>query len=494
MTQLNETLLSHAAMALATVLGPHGPADAKLSYYFRENPKLGMKDRAFIAETVYQVIRRKRLLEYICDGQDARRLLLAVLLRVQGVSLRDLGSLLNKQQTEWAHAIKAKSTDNLPLAVQADVPDWMWGKLVTQYGESEALTLARSLHLSAPLDLRVNRLNGQREAVLALFAKEGVAAIPTPYSPDGVRMKEKIALNKHVLFIKGVVEVQDEGSQLITLLLAPRRGEMVADFCAGAGGKTLALGALMHNSGRLYAFDVSQKRLSNLRPRLARSGLSNVHPQLIVNERDQKLKRLLRKFDRVLVDAPCSGLGTLRRNPDLKWRQTEMDIAELAIKQTKILDAAAKLVKFGGRLVYATCSLLREENETIVETFLANHPEFKALNAAEILAQQKVELDTGTTLKLLPHVHGTDGFFAAAFERLAADEKSVPAEASEPVEILVKEVAPFAAKKPAAKVKPKVKAEPESKQAAKPKEASKPRAEIKTKAAPGLRKTSKVSE
>lgn len=405
-------------MALATVLAPHGAADAKLSAYFRENPKLGVKDRAFVADLVYLVLRRKRLLEYLAESPDARRLLLAALLRIKGVSLRDLGPLLNKQQTEWAHAIKAKSTEGLPLAIQADLPDWLWEKLVVQFGQEQALTLARSLHQSAPLDLRVNRLNGHREAVMALFTKEGIDATPTPYSPDGVRLMEKIALNQHVLFQKGVVEVQDEGSQLLALLLAPRRGEMVADFCAGAGGKTLALGALMANSGRLYAFDVAEKRLANLKPRLARSGLSNIHPLLIANERDQKLKRLTQKFDRVLVDAPCSGLGTLRRNPDLKWRQSEQDLSELTAKQANILQAAAKLLKPGGRLVYATCSLLREENEEIIEAFLAQHPQFQALNVAEILAQHKIALDTGNTLKLLPHVHGTDGFFAAVMERI----------------------------------------------------------------------------
>lgn len=468
--QITENLLRQAAMALATVLAPHGPADAKLSAYFRDNPKLGMKDRAFIAETVYQVLRRKRLLEYLADGEDARRLLLAALLRVQGTSLRDLGPLLNKQQTEWAHAIKARSTENLPLSVQADLPDWLWGKLAAQYGEQEALALARAMHQSAPLDLRVNRLNGQREAVLALFAKEGIAAAPTAYSPDGVRLKEKIALNKHVLFLKGVVEVQDEGSQLLALLLAPRRGEMVADFCAGAGGKTLALGALMANSGRLYAFDVAEKRLANLKPRLARSGLSNIHPQLIANERDQKLKRLAQKFDRVLVDAPCSGLGTLRRNPDLKWRQNEMDVAELNVKQANILEAAAKLVKPGGRLVYATCSLLREENEVIVEAFLGQHPEFKLLNAAEILTQQKVALDTGATLKLLPHVHGADGFFAAAFERQVVGKALTPE--AETAEVVIESPAPVAAKKPA-KPKAAVKAKPAPKPAAKPRKAGK---------------------
>lgn len=417
--QLTEHLLRQTAAALAAVLSPHGPADVKLGAWFRQHPRLGARDRHFIAETVYQALRRKRLLEYLAGSTDARHLLLALLLRVQGISLRDLAPLLNAQQTEWAQAIKARSSENLPPALQADLPDWLWQKLEAQYGADEALTLARGFFHAAPLDLRVNRIRDQREAVLALLAKEGIAATPTPWSPDGVRLQEKIALNKHVLFQKGVIEVQDEGSQLLALLLAPRRGEMVADFCAGAGGKTLALGALMANSGRLYAFDVAEKRLANLRPRLARSGLSNIHPQRIVGERDPKLKRLAQKFDRVLVDAPCSGLGTLRRNPDLKWRQTEQDLAELATKQTGILEAAARLVKPGGRLVYATCSLLREENEAMVEQFQVAHPEFRLLDAAAILAAQHVALDTGPLLKLLPHRHGTDGFFAAAFERIA---------------------------------------------------------------------------
>ncbi|HSI94576.1 MAG TPA: RsmB/NOP family class I SAM-dependent RNA methyltransferase [Methylophilaceae bacterium] len=417
--QLNEALMRQAGMALAMVLGPHGPADAKLSAYFRENPKLGVKDRAYIAESVYQVLRRKRLLEYLADGVDARRLLLAAQLRLQGISLRDLGPLLNKQQTEWAHAIKAKSTENLPLAIQADLPDWLWERLSEQYGEQEALTLARSLHLSAPLDLRANVVKATREEVLEQFAKDRIEAVPTPLSPYGIRLHSKITLNRQPMFMDGKIEVQDEGSQLLAQLVAPRRGEMVADFCAGAGGKSLALGALMRNTGRLYAFDVSEKRLHNLGQRLKRSGLSNLHSQVIVNERDAKLKRLAGKFDRVLVDAPCSGLGTLRRNPDLKWRQTPQDVEELTAKQASILQSAAKLVKPGGRLVYATCSLLREENEAIVEAFLASNSEFETVNAAEILAQQQIPLDTGPYLKLLPQQHGTDGFFAVAMARKA---------------------------------------------------------------------------
>ena len=416
---LTKDLFETAVVALTELQEGRGAADARLSAYFRGNRKLGMTDRAFIAESLYTILRRRRFLEFLTPDASPRRLLLTCLVRLNGISPRELEPLLRKTEIEWLHELKAKPADNLPLPVQAELPDWLWAKLVAQYGDEQALALARSLQQTAPLDLRVNRLNGQREAVLALFTKEGIAATPMPYSPDGVRLKDKIALNQHVLFKKGVVEVQDEGSQLLALLVAPRRGEMVADFCAGAGGKTLALGALMANTGRLYAFDVSERRLANLKPRLARSGLSNIHPQLIANERDQKLKRLAQKFDRVLVDAPCSGLGTLRRNPDLKWRQTELDIAELAIKQGNILAAAAKLVKPGGRLVYATCSLLNEENEAIVEAFLAQHPEFSLCNAAEILAQHKVALDTGATLKMLPHQHGTDGFFAAAFERQA---------------------------------------------------------------------------
>jgi 16S rRNA (cytosine967-C5)-methyltransferase len=240
----------------------------------------------------------------------------------------------------------------------------------------------------------------------------------TPYSPVGIRMPNRISIGRHVLFTEGKIEVQDEGSQLLSYLVAPKRGQMVADFCAGAGGKSLAIGALMKNTGRIYAFDVSEKRLHNLGQRLKRSGLSNLHAQVISSENDPKLKRLNGKFDRVLVDAPCSGLGTLRRNPDLKWRQTEQDVQELNAKQTSILARAAKLTKAGGRLIYATCSLLKDENEAVAEAFLQAHPDFKLIPANEILAQQNIELDTGDYLKLLPHLHGTDGFFAAVFEKI----------------------------------------------------------------------------
>jgi len=215
--------------------------------------------------------------------------------------------------------------------------------------------------------------------------------------------------------------VQDEGSQLLALLTDAKRGEMVVDFCAGAGGKTLALGAAMRNTGRLYAFDVAGHRLEALKPRLARSGLSNVYPVQIAHERDERIKRLAGKIDRVLVDAPCSGLGTLRRNPDLKWRQSPKAVQELNVKQTAILAGAARLLKSGGRLVYATCSLLASENEAICTTFAAAHPGFARLAMDSLLTDLKVAaaetLVQAGNLRLWPHLHSTDGFFASAWQK-----------------------------------------------------------------------------
>lgn len=421
-------LMRQTAMLLNDLLKFESPADARLSEFFRQHRELGTKDRAWVAETAYGVLRRYRYLSEMAAGddqgnEDTRKLILAWLLKVEGKSIRDLEGMIDERQKEWAVAIKSKNSEGLPAAALADVRDWFWDKLVAQYGEAEAMTICRSMFEQASLDLRVNTIKASREDVLSRMLAENTVQdnviTPTPYSPVGIRMGARLNIGKHVLFTEGKIEVQDEGSQLLSYLVAPKRGQMVADLCAGAGGKTLAIGALMKNTGRLYAFDVSEKRLNNLGQRLKRSGLSNLQAQLINNENDLKLKRLNGKFDRVLVDAPCSGLGTLRRNPDLKWRQTEQDVAELNIKQINILARAAKLCKAGGRVIYATCSLLRDENETIAEAFLQAHPEFKLVPANEVLAQQNIVLDTGEYLKLLPHLHGTDGFFAAVFEKNA---------------------------------------------------------------------------
>jgi 16S rRNA (cytosine967-C5)-methyltransferase len=267
--------------------------------------------------------------------------------------------------------------------------------------------------------LRVNLARASREEVLALLTADGLEPRATPYSPAGIRLAGKPAINRHPLFKQGLIEVQDEGSQLIAWLLGPRRGEMIADYCAGAGGKTLAAAALMRGTGRIYAFDTSPKRLASLAPRAARAGITNVHAVVLAAGHDARVKRLAGKLDRVLVDAPCSGFGTLRRNPELKWRYGETAVAELAEKQRRILAAASRLVKPGGRLVYATCSLLEQENEAVAIAFGAAQTEFTPVSCQKLLEAQRIALTTGEYLKLLPHRHGTDAFFAAVFERRA---------------------------------------------------------------------------
>ena len=403
-------LLAHAETALAELLTFARPADQALSAYFRAHRDLGQQDRAFVAETVFAVLRRKRSLEAAAGSAAPHALAIAALIRIFGLSGRALGD----NDAALAARVKSAETGTFSQAVQADLPDWLWQRLSAENSTAQATAIARGLLNPAPLDLRVNLAKLSREQALARL---DLAAAPTPHSPAGIRLKGKPQINRHALFLEGALEVQDEGSQLLAYLLAPRRGEMVADFCAGAGGKTLALSMLMRGAGRIYAMDVSEKRLRELAPRAARAGISNVHPIVLSGEGDIRAKRLAGKLDRVLVDAPCSGFGTLRRNPDLKWRHGESALAELAAKQLRILKAAAKLLKPGGRLVYATCSILSEENDAVADRFAAEHPEFMALSCTELLAAQRIVLETGERLRLWPHRHGTDGFFAAAFER-----------------------------------------------------------------------------
>jgi len=401
--------LARAEAALAELLRFARPADQALSGYFRRHRALGQQDRAFIAEAVFAVLRRKRSLEAAAGSAEPRALLIAGLVRIFGLSGRALGA-----ESELMARLKSFRSEKLTDAERADLPDWLWHRLVQERGQSEAAAIAQGMLGAAPLDLRVNLARLTREEALARL---GLEAAATPHSPAGIRLAGKPQINRHPMFAAGEIEVQDEGSQLLAYLLAPRRGEMVADFCAGAGGKTLALAMLMRGAGRIYAMDVSAKRLSELAPRAARAGISNVHPLVLSGENDLRAKRVAGKLDRVLVDAPCSGFGTLRRNPDLKWRHDAHAVAELAAKQSRILAAAAKLVKPGGRLMYATCSILAEENDAVAEHFAAAHPAFTPLACGVLLAAQRVALDTGARLRLWPHLHGTDGFFAAAFER-----------------------------------------------------------------------------
>ena len=412
--RLAGALLGHAEAALTELLRFAAPADQTLSAYFRRNRALGQRERALVAESTFAVLRRRRSLEAAAGTAAPRPLLIAALLRVLGMSGRALEGLADE---DLLRRVRAAEPESWPDAVRADMPDWLWERLAAEHGAADAMRIAQGLLNPAPLDLRVNLARVTREEVLKKLQADGIGAAPTQYSPAGVRLAGKPAINHHALFRDGLVEVQDEGSQLLAWLLAPRRGEMIADYCAGAGGKTLALAMLMRGAGRIYAMDVSAKRLAALGPRAARAQVSNIHSVALSGESDARAKRLAGKLQRVLVDAPCSGFGTLRRNPDLKWRHGADAVTELAQKQKRILASAARLVKPGGRLVYATCSILPEENEAIADSFQAAHPEFRPLGADAVVAAHKITLDTGPRLRLWPHVHGTDGFFAALFER-----------------------------------------------------------------------------
>ncbi len=396
------------------------PADGVVSDFFRQHRTLGTRERQSLAETTYTVLRERLLYQHLAQsgkGELERRLAILAWQGNEGF----LRAALTDTEQQWLAQVSQVDRTALPEKLRHNLPEWLATTLQAALGD-QFWPLVASINAPAPLDLRVNTFKVKREEAMAAFKAEGIDAQPTPHSPLGLRIQGKPALHKLDVFMRGDVEVQDEGSQLLALMVGAKRGEMVMDFCAGAGGKTLALGAEMRNTGRLYAFDTSGHRLASLKPRLARSGLSNVFPAQIAHERDERIKRLAGKLDRVLVDAPCSGLGTLRRNPDLKWRQTPQSVAELQVKQAAILASAARLLKPGGRLVYATCSLLDVENEGIAQAFTADRSaDFKVMPASEALAKAHViepdSLVRGDYLRLWPHVHATDGFFAAVWER-----------------------------------------------------------------------------
>ncbi|CUR77571.1 Ribosomal RNA small subunit methyltransferase B [Achromobacter xylosoxidans] len=423
--QFNRPRLSYAASRIDQVQRVLGeilqwtyPADAALSHWLRGHPGLGARDRSEVAEAVYDVLRHLRRYRQFGEsgvGPASRRLAILGLAATLGKETLQEG--LDPAEAEWLQRVLQIDLATLPRAVRGSIPDWLDERLGAMDSPE---TLIEALNRQASLDLRVNPLKVERDAMLAELQQSAGRYEPVamPYSPWGIRMEGRPAINRWPQFENGSIEVQDEGSQLLALLVAPRRGEMIIDFCAGAGGKTLLLGALMRSTGRLYAFDVSAARLARAKPRFARSGLSNVVPVAIDSENDARVKRLAGKAQRVLVDAPCSGIGTLRRNPDLKWRQHPEALAELGQLQERILNSAARCVAPGGRLVYATCSLLAEENEVQAERFLASHPDFERLDAAEILAGRCDNLKLeGPYVQLRPDVHGTDGFFAAVFER-----------------------------------------------------------------------------
>jgi 16S rRNA (cytosine967-C5)-methyltransferase len=409
---LRPSALSALAFAIQSASKFEYPADRTLSYTLREH-RVGSQDRPLVAEGFYAWLRHRLSVEAIAgDGAKPDALALAALAR----QFRRRVTPPAGETDRYTKFLKIDET--LGPHGRRELPAWLWDRLGAQYGNEERIALAEDLLKPAAFDLRVNTLKAKRDDVLKRLQKEGFSdARATPLADTGIRLQQlelgRVDISRHELFEDGSIEVQDEGSQLLAKLVGAKRGEFVIDFCAGAGGKTLALAAMMASTGRLYAFDNNERRLDNLSPRLARSGASNVQMQRIEDENDPKLAKFFGKADRVLVDAPCSGLGTLKRNPDLKWRQSPASVKELVQIQKNILNAAAKLVKNGGRLIYATCSLLTEENEKVAEDFLATHSEWKVIPVSMRDDEPNPEKPFAN---LLPHRDGCDGFFAAVFE------------------------------------------------------------------------------
>jgi 16S rRNA (cytosine967-C5)-methyltransferase len=433
---------------LDAIAAGRGAADDIVGNYFRRHRFAGVKDRGAISEHIYAVLRQRAVLDWwivrIGRGElaaDARRRLLAARVLVQGWAPAQVERACDgdrfrpERLTAGERALVAALADQtlehpaMPDHVRWNYPAWLDPYLRRVFGDMLGREMA-GLAAPAALDLRVNQLKGDRLTAKIALEGEGVNAEETRYSPYGLRVHDRIPLATLESFRAGLIEVQDEGSQLAALLADARPGMRVVDFCAGAGGKTLALAASMNNRGHLIACDISEKRLERATQRLRRAGISIVQRRVLTSERDKWVKRHAASFDRVFVDAPCTGTGTWRRNPDAKWRLSEKDIVELIELQHSIIGSAARLVAPGGRLVYATCSFLREENEAQIERFLAETPDFTLLpiSAAWRGIIGGKPPSAGDVLRLTPARHGTDGFFVAICERARNPEPAPEAD------------------------------------------------------------------
>jgi 16S rRNA (cytosine967-C5)-methyltransferase len=411
-----------------------GPADDVAADYFRRRRFIGAKDRAQIAAHVYAALRHRAALDWWIARAGAgavetgaRSRVLAALLLIDGTAETPASwrggrfgpAPLTAAEAGMVRALAGRTLTHpqMPRWVANDLPEWLEPGFDEVFGKTLEREMA-ALNSPAPVDLRVNSLKTDREAARRALAAEGVEATPTRWSPVGLRLAARAPLSRLAAFRDGLFDVQDEASQLAALILGVRPGMRVVDFCAGAGGKTLALAALMQNRGRLVACDVSARRLERAGRRLRRAGIGNVERRVLSSERDKWVKRHALGFERVLVDAPCLGTGTWRRNPDAKWRAGPADLAELCRRQHEILRGAARLVRPGGRLAYATCSLLRAENEAQAEAFLAAEPDFAPLPARRAWDEAIGGVSpAGAYLFLTPARHATDGFFVALFER-----------------------------------------------------------------------------
>ena len=392
-----------AIEVLNEVLADKYPADNILDKYFKDRRYIGAKDRRFIADLVWQVIRCRIKLTERLSGNVSARLLIALQL-----GDTDLDLLFNGEEyapvvlsdDEKKQIQKAKNFVNFSDAARYECPRWLMDKIA----DTELL---HALNGTAPLDMRVNFTS--REQALLRLKKEGLFFVPSPLSPIGIRSHERINLNNCMTYQDGEVEVMDEGSQLMSLLCNVKSFHKIVDYCAGAGGKSLALGAILNNDGVIWAHDISQERLSRIKKRAERLDVTNI--KIIQNVTDKD-------YDRFILDCPCSGSGTWRRSPDAKFRLTPARLQEICQTQAELLEFGAAHTAAGGRLIYMTCSVLAEENERQIEKFLAHHPEYTPLNHKE-LWQNTLDLniypfDSDKWLKFSPVTTGTDGFFFCA--------------------------------------------------------------------------------
>ncbi len=445
------SLLGHVQELLGIIRKSDKPADSLIDTFFRTRRYLGSHDRRFIAETTYGTLRHLRRAQVVTEqalatanqtATDDDNLLLTIAAYLVNVERREditpevlepkLASPQPKDSLEFllkrfAETNHFPATDDAErLGVAYSYPDWLTRKLLSEHGAGTERLMA-SLNEQAPLTLRVNTLKATVEECQAKLKSEGIETTRTAHSPVGLSVGKRLNIFGLQAFRNGLFEVQDEGSQLLPLLIDPKPTAKVLDACAGAGGKTLALAAIMKNRGEIFATDVHDGRLDELRKRSKRAGVSNVRVRAVGDISEltspeaaeaSRVGDFNGYFDVVLIDAPCSGLGTIRRNPGMKWSVTEEMVQELSEKQSHILGQSAQLVKPGGRLVYATCTMLREENEGVVEGFLSRHSEFSPVDVSQSVEKLKLTYaQSGNYIKLQPHIHGTDGFFCAMLER-----------------------------------------------------------------------------
>lgn len=405
------------------------PMDNTIRDFMAARRFIGSKDRTAIVERVYRIMRsHARLGWWIEQGgmKDMARLrVLADLMFHERTGEEELQAIfsgekhdadpLDEAELAFAEFLHGKDLNDpaMPVDVRAECPDWAAGKLHALFGETFESHLSAMID-PAPLDLRVNTVKGTVEEALESLKKDKVRVSKTTYSPVGLRAEGKPFMSDTKAFRSGLVEIQDEGSQMIGLVSGVKPGMRVLDFCAGGGGKTLILAAMMNNKGNIVAMDNDARRLEKGRPRYKKAGVHNVELRCLTEEQNRKwLRRQKGTMDVVLVDAPCSSSGTWRRNPDLRWKWYGPSLEEITVMQAEILDKVADKVKTGGRLVYATCSLFPEENELQVEAFLSRHSGYKVLPMAEALESGAGVPNDGPYLRLFPRDHATDGFFAA---------------------------------------------------------------------------------